>query len=902
VLWLQCCDGKAISTSSHHMPQMSKFFRFAAHTLGLLALMLWIGSTATAQTPFSITYNFPVSGSSSTCTGGYTATNEPSGSSAILPALCVSTGLVQRVNGLGCVAAPTYAGFNSSCWQNSTKPATQATINNSPAVSWLLTACYGEMEITRINLRLRRSNTGPQQAALFYRIDAGNWIQWDADMSGYTTTNSSDTPFSLNGSALVPEGSQIEFRLLAWNGSGVNTCSSSGGTLRLRTALEVVGEMTNNILTAPTLNAETGLGCAAFTANWQTVTGASLYMLDVSTAADFSTFLPGYQDRDMGTATTHTITGLSLGTTYYYRVRARRACDVYGVGPQLCTTSPYSVVGTVTTNDLPATPNVQPATLINCTDFTANWQAVPGATDYTLEVADNAAFTGASSVATGAVTSRVVTGLSLSTTYHYRVRATNACGQSVAFSSVETATTPTIAAAPTLQPLTGLSCTGFTASWSPVLNATGYSVEVADNAGFASATVVPIGAATTSHLFTGLSSNTTYFCRVRATDPCGQTAYSNVETATTPVLVAPTPVLGTVTCNSIALSWNAISGAVNGYEIEYTPGASGTPLTTTALGTSATLSALLSNTSYSIRIRTRVANGCANSAYSAPTNATTPVDPNLALTVTAADVCVGDDVTITVAGSEAGVQYSLQTAGGTTVQGPVSGNGGNLNFTLTGLDVANYTYRVFATNGAATLPCEGFLATDATFQVNAYPTLVREQIQTVPGNTEAPIDVRTFPFVTFITPFDGNLYTFEYNDGSAQEVLPGGVPALHPFAHNGYYTVRITADNGSCQTSLTLPVDTRYRDAVKFPNVFTPNNDGINDVYEVNEGPTQLTFQVFNRWGALVYSTQSLPIRWNGRMDNSGIDCPEGTYLFSYKATAIGGQVQERAGSITLIR
>jgi gliding motility-associated-like protein len=367
------------------------------------------------------------------------------------------------------------------------------------------------------------------------------------------------------------------------------------------------------------------------------------------------------------------------------------------------------------------------------------------------------------------------------------------------------------------------------------------------------------------------------------------------------VLTAPTPVLGTATCNSIALSWNAISGAVNGYEIEYTP-ASGTPLTTTAMGTSTTLTGLLSNTSYSIRIRTRAANGCANSAYASPLSTSTPIEPNLNLGVTATDVCVGDDVTITVSASQSGVQYSLQTAGGSTVQGPVPGTGGNLSFTLSGLTVADYTYRVFATNGAATLPCEGFLSTDASFRVHAYPTLVPEQLQTVPGNTAVPIDVRNFPFVTFITPTDGNTYTFEYSDGSTEDVLPGGVPALHSFAHNGYYRVRITASNGSCETSLTLPVDTRYRDAVKFPNVFTPNNDGINDVYEVTEGPAQISFQVFNRWGTLVYSTQSLPIRWNGRMDNSGMDCPEGTYLFSYKATDIGGQAQERAGSITLIR
>src|SRR3712207_7448110 len=46
------------------------------------------------------------------------------------------------------------------------------------------------------------------------------------------------------------------------------------------------------------------------------------YRLDVSTSNTFNTYLSGYQDLDVGNATSRSVTGLSAGTTYYYRVRA----------------------------------------------------------------------------------------------------------------------------------------------------------------------------------------------------------------------------------------------------------------------------------------------------------------------------------------------------------------------------------------------------------------------------------------------------------------------------------------------------------------------------------------------------------------------------------------------------
>ncbi len=60
----------------------------------------------------------------------------------------------------------------------------------------------------------------------------------------------------------------------------------------------------------------------SFMARWDSVTGATGYLLDVSTSDSFSTYVDGYRDLDVGNVTGRVVTGLSRGTTYYYRVRS----------------------------------------------------------------------------------------------------------------------------------------------------------------------------------------------------------------------------------------------------------------------------------------------------------------------------------------------------------------------------------------------------------------------------------------------------------------------------------------------------------------------------------------------------------------------------------------------------
>ncbi|HEY4787610.1 MAG TPA: gliding motility-associated C-terminal domain-containing protein, partial [Bacteroidales bacterium] len=67
------------------------------------------------------------------------------------------------------------------------------------------------------------------------------------------------------------------------------------------------------------------------------------------------------------------------------------------------------------------------------------------------------------------------------------------------------------------------------------------------------------------------------------------------------------------------------------------------------------------------------------------------------------------------------------------------------------------------------------------------------------------------------------------------------------------------------------------------PNVFTPNNDGINDLFVSNNPGNyvkQVNMRIFNRWGKMIFQTTDPAINWDGRDMNTKRMVPSGVYYY----------------------
>ena len=118
------------------------------------------------------------------------------------------------------------------------------------------------------------------------------------------------------------------------------------------------------------------------------------------------------------------------------------------------------------------------------------------------------------------------------------------------------------------------------------------------------------------------------------------------------------------------------------------------------------------------------------------------------------------------------------------------------------------------------------------------------------------------------------------------------------------------ADSNRNVTELTDSVCIDVFDCLEYqlPNVFTPNNDGVNDVFTPfmpYSGVTKIEMEIFNRWGKRVFRTNDPDILWDGADGTTKQPSSDGVYYYGCKlyVNTLAGEIYYYLnGSITLIR
>lgn len=115
------------------------------------------------------------------------------------------------------------------------------------------------------------------------------------------------------------------------------------------------------------------------------------------------------------------------------------------------------------------------------------------------------------------------------------------------------------------------------------------------------------------------------------------------------------------------------------------------------------------------------------------------------------------------------------------------------------------------------------------------------------------------------------------------------------------YTVIITTERG-CVFTKTIPVIVINAIKIFVPNAFSPDGNNNNDIFVyIAQGNFKLeSFKVFNRWGEIVFKTETEGIGWNGRFN--GMLESTGTYVYEIKGTDAENNSIIVKGNVTLIK
>ncbi|ASS50232.1 MAG: hypothetical protein A3D31_11740 [Candidatus Fluviicola riflensis] len=115
------------------------------------------------------------------------------------------------------------------------------------------------------------------------------------------------------------------------------------------------------------------------------------------------------------------------------------------------------------------------------------------------------------------------------------------------------------------------------------------------------------------------------------------------------------------------------------------------------------------------------------------------------------------------------------------------------------------------------------------------------------------------------------------------------------------YTVTLIAYAGNCTDTTSALITVNDVMIYSVPNVFSPDNDGVNDEFQVyTENAASVSVTIVNRWGEFIKELDGLTETWDGTFQ--GKEASEGVYFFTYIITDKADKTIEGHGFVQLIR
>lgn len=353
-------------------------------------------------------------------------------------------------------------------------------------------------------------------------------------------------------------------------------------------------------------------------------------------------------------------------------------------------------------------------------------------------------------------------------------------------------------------------------------------------------------------------------------------------------------------------------------------------------------------TTYTV-IGTDLTTGCVNTAS---IDVTVNSLPSVSATVSETDICLGESIILTGSGADSytweggiedGAPYTPESAGtftytvtGTSAEGCSATASVEVTVTECEDVIADFSFDNNICLGDCITITDNSLGTIVAYEwefgpdaspatsTEANPTVcfplagtydISLTITNINGTTSSSTQTLT---VNGIPVVNAELDTIIDVGGQADLIASGDEGALYSWSpdynvdcpdcaitwaspqDSTTYTVTLVDENG-CQNQASVTVWVNYAPNIGVPSAFSPNNDGNNDILFVKgHGIVGLQFQIYNRYGELVFQSDNQELGWDGTFQNR--DENPGVFTWVVHYTLSDGKRGKLQGNTTLIR
>ncbi len=206
---------------------------------------------------------------------------------------------------------------------------------------------------------------------------------------------------------------------------------------------------------------------------------------------------------------------------------------------------------------------------------------------------------------------------------------------------------------------------------------------------------------------------------------------------------------------------------------------------------------------------------------------------------------------------------------------------------ITGRSAGNYSVTIKdSANCTLTIPyeIEGMSHPNANFTANPWRTI---------------IDNPEIDFINLSTNAINSNWDFGDGDLSTDE------SPTHSYSEIGFYPVQLIVSSGNdCVDTITKIVEIYDNFYLWVPDAYSPNGDGKNDLFGpegIGYSEEDYEFQIFNRWGEIVFKTNTFSEKWDGKMENE-FQYGSSIYVWKIIINDKSGRKYEFIGKVLMIR